>query len=402
MTLLRSTPLALAWFLLPFLAVLDGCKSPLSSHGPQVLWQFTADNGIISTPALAADGTIYFTTAKFLYALSPEGKQKWQYFPGAEIATSPVVGPDGAIYIADNQCVLHALNVDGTTRHVSPLSPSVPGAMHQESCWRPTTPTVAADNLLYISNFDGSLLALDPTSGETTDRFHEVGGQSSPEVPVIGKAVEGGGALQFFDSDGHVDWTIRLDRLTFRTPAITANGVIAVAGWDGKLHVYDFSGRPQWEFLGDWLPDPVISTDGTIYVGNSDEIVALRSDGTVLWRVPIQIPGSLALADDGTVYVSAQDLGKGKDGRTLFGLYAVGKKGEIKWHLPVDALIKHGPTIAPDGTIYFGTLNGGAPGVKANVGTLYAIRENNGGLMRGGWPKSYGSPANDGRAPTAP
>jgi hypothetical protein len=70
--------------------------------------------------------------------------------------------------------------------------------------------------------------------------------------------------------------------------------------------------------------------------------------------------------------------------------------------LRVDALIEHGPAIAPDGTVYLGASSDGAIGVKPHSGTLYAIGENNGGLMRGGWPKSYGSPANDGRAPFAP
>ena len=378
-------------------AVIGGCKLPGS--GPKILWQFTADDGIISTPALAGDGTIYFTTAKYLYALSREGKLKWRYFAGAEITTSPVVASDGTVYIADNTCVLHELNADGSKRNVFALSSPAAGSMHQALCWRPATPAVAADDLLYVADTTGWVLAIDPASGERTERFRQVGGEASPEIPALGKAVEGGGALQFFDIDGNVIWTIRLEGSKFRIPAISANGVIAVAGWDQKLHVYDFSGQTKWEYSGDWRTNPVIGADGTIFVGDGDGMEALRADGTELWHAAVQLPGSPALAADGTLYVPAQDLGKGKNGQTLFGLYAINQKGEIKWHVPVDALIEHGPTIAPDGTIYFGTLNGGAPGVRADVGTLYAIREKNGGLMGGGWPKSYGSPANDGRAP---
>ena len=131
-------------------------------------------------------------------------------------------------------------------------------------------------------------------------------------------------------------------------------------------------------------------------------VVALRENGTQLWRVPATWPGSPALAADGTLYVPAQELGRDKDGHFLFDLYALRRAGAIKWKLPVDGKIEGGPAIAPDGTLYFGTDLTINPGPKPHLGILYAVPQNNGGLMRGGWPKSFGSRTNDGRAPSAP
>jgi PQQ-like domain len=393
--------------LLVLVAAACGRKSSVAEQGPQVKWQFSADDEIVSTPALGEDGTIYFTSRQSLYALAPDGKMKWRYFPGAELGSSPMVGADASIYIVDAGCVMHALNPDGSKRWIAQIGAALPsnGGLAR-SCSRPATPARGVGDLLLVGNFSNSLHAVDTNSGMLIDQFKDVYGPDSPEILETGSAVEGGGSLQFFDSGGRVAWTIRLSNgrntLNFRTAAITRNGVIAVAGWDSKFHVYDFDGRSKWELAGDWTANPVIAADGTIYIGNFESVAALSADGAEIWKAAVPIAGAPALAADGTIYVPSQDVGKGKNGGNLFSLYALNSQGAIKWRLAVDALIEHGPTIAPDGTVYLGTRSDGAIGVKPHSGTLYAIGESNGGLMRGGWPKTYGSPANDGRAPSAP
>lgn len=69
-------------------------------------------------------------------------------------------------------------------------------------------------------------------------------------------------------------------------------------------------------------------------------------------------------------------------------------KGAIKWDVLIDGEVRSSPTIAPDGTIYVATQ-----GKSSDLaGTVYAILDQNGGLMKGGWPKSYATVANDSRA----
>jgi hypothetical protein len=403
----RQALIASGCILLSIVAAACGRKSSVTGHGPQIRWQFSADDEIVSTPALSEDGTIYFTSRQSLYALAPDGKMKWRYFPGAELGSSPMVGPDGSIYIVDAGCVMHAVNPDGSKRWVAQIGAALPSnGGFGASCSRPATPARGVGDLLLVGNFSNSLRAVDTSSGILTDQFKDVYGPDSPEIVETGSALEGGAALQFFDSAGRVSWTIRLSdlqrTLNFRTAAIAGNGVIAVAGWDNKFHVYDFDGRPKWEFPGDWTANPVIAADGTIYIGNFAGVVALSADGAQIWKATVPIAGAPALAADGTIYVPSQDAGKGQNGGNLFSLYALNPQGAIKWTLAVDALIEHGPAIAPDGTVYLGTRSDGAIGVKPRSGTLYAIGESNGGLMRGGWPKSYGSASNDGRAPSAP
>jgi outer membrane protein assembly factor BamB len=70
----RLTSISSGCVSLALLACVCGCKSSVTERGPQIKWQFSADDGIVSTPALSEDGTIYFSTAKLLYALAADGK----------------------------------------------------------------------------------------------------------------------------------------------------------------------------------------------------------------------------------------------------------------------------------------------------------------------------------------
>jgi len=414
----RSVVLVAVCAMLGGILSLAGCKFFTSGKSPKIKWQFSTDDRIVSTPALAADGTVYVTSIRLLYALTPDGQMKWRYFPGQEIRTSPVVGPDGSIYVMDVLCALHALNPDGTKRWIVEVGSFFPQPPQPAStCVWPSTPAFSREGLLLIGTGAGFAFALDPTTGATKKQIAPISAAGSPEVshmqsadsPKISDgdlAVEGGGALQLFNAAGNVLWTVNLTRggstVSFRGPAIASDGRIVVSGWDDKLHAYDFQGQPQWELQGQWTGDPVIASDGTIYVGNTEGVVALRENGTQLWKVPVTRAGSLTLADDGTIYVPGQELGRDKDGRFMFNLRALDKKGVSKWTLGVDGQIEGGAAIAPDGTIYFGTNLTINPGPKPYLGILYALAEKNGGLMRAGWPKSFGSTTNDGRAPSGP
>ena len=244
---------------------LSGCKHGASQEPPKIKWQFNTDDRIASTPALAADGTIYFASIRLLYALAPDGTMKWKYFPGEEIRTSPVVGPDGAIYLMDVLCALHALNPDGTKRWIVEIGQFFPGLSTHATCVWPSTPAFSRDGLLIVGTGAGTAFALDPSTGATRTQIEPVDSSGSPEVsqaqsadsPKISDgnlAVEAGGALQLFNAAGNVLWTVRLApggrTVSFRMAAITNDGRIVAAGRDDKLHVYDFQGHSQWEFPG--------------------------------------------------------------------------------------------------------------------------------------------------------
>jgi outer membrane protein assembly factor BamB len=44
-----------------------------------------------------------------LYALDPDGTQKWEFVTGAVVYSSPAIGADGTIYVGSNDSNLYAI-----------------------------------------------------------------------------------------------------------------------------------------------------------------------------------------------------------------------------------------------------------------------------------------------------
>ena len=78
-------------------------------------WSFPSGGIIDSSPAIGADGTIYFGSHdKKFYALNPDGTKKWDFATGGQIISSPAIGADGTIYFSSTDGNLYALHPDGT------------------------------------------------------------------------------------------------------------------------------------------------------------------------------------------------------------------------------------------------------------------------------------------------
>ncbi|MFX8907025.1 PQQ-binding-like beta-propeller repeat protein, partial [Acinetobacter baumannii] len=58
----------------------------------------------VSSPGIGPDGTIYIGSfTKNLYAINPtDGSQKWAFQTGGYLQSSPAIGADGVIYISSN------------------------------------------------------------------------------------------------------------------------------------------------------------------------------------------------------------------------------------------------------------------------------------------------------------
>jgi outer membrane protein assembly factor BamB len=103
----------------------DGTLHAFRSDGT-FAWKFQTPGIVMdvpSSPAVAADGTIYFGGAGayqgsggYFYALNPDGSLKWKYLAGCD-QTAPSIGGDGTIYFASDYCgSIHALAPDGTAK----------------------------------------------------------------------------------------------------------------------------------------------------------------------------------------------------------------------------------------------------------------------------------------------
>ncbi|MBU4354929.1 MAG: PQQ-binding-like beta-propeller repeat protein [Proteobacteria bacterium] len=126
----------------PALAGLEGTQK----------WAFMPAIGyeIRSSPAIGADGTIYVgSNDKKLYALNPDGTQKWAFATGYQVGSSPAIGADGTIYVGSYDGKLYALNPDGTQKWA-----------FATGGWVMSSPAIGADGTIYVGSLDWKLYAV--------------------------------------------------------------------------------------------------------------------------------------------------------------------------------------------------------------------------------------------------
>ena len=114
-------------------------------------WSYDTGNMLSSTPALAADGTIYVSSWNSnIYSFSPNGILKWYYTTGSTVSSSPIIGADGTIYVGSYDTYLYAINPDGTVRWRFTTG----GSLHYGS------PAIGADGTIYVGSENGKLYAI--------------------------------------------------------------------------------------------------------------------------------------------------------------------------------------------------------------------------------------------------
>jgi len=296
-----------------------------------------------STAAVAGDGTIYLA-GQNLYAVRPDGTQKWSYPLGGALG-SPAVGPGNTIYAAGSPS-LHAVSPAVTRVWVTPSI----GASGSSS------PSLAPDGSIYISSDDvNSVFAISPAG---TGMW-----QASVTLP----------------SD---------------STAIGADGTIYVTA--GALYAFSASGSSLWInhdplYNQGFAPSPAIGKDGTIYVATSwnfdfgygFSLYAISPGGTLDWNIKTNLHGGYGLFvstptidSAGIIFVTAHN-----------SLFAIAPGGTAGWTFsPNDGSDSNtSPTIGPDGTIY------------ATFGSkLYAIAWTN-GLADSPWPMYRQNPRHTGK-----
>ena len=176
-----------------------------SPHWPQPFEMTLVAEKSLSSPAIGADGVIYFGSERagatgFFYAVNPDGTLRWRHeVPGQRyVRASPAIGSDGTIYVTTKAYVdaagaqpalCLAFNPDGTLRwiyEIPPTSESIPADSY-------TSPAIGADGTIYFAAENGYIFALDP-DGELLwkENFHHTINWSSPVLMDDGTLYIGG------------------------------------------------------------------------------------------------------------------------------------------------------------------------------------------------------------------
>ncbi len=316
------------------------CPYDTSTNNGNLEWKFKTGEKIWSSQAIGSDGTIYTGSRdRYLYALNPDGTLRWKFKTGGWIVSSPAVASDGTVYAGSRDEYFYAINPDGTLK------------------WKVETgdviyssPAVASDGTIYVGaninhvdifNFLQSYLyALNP---DGTLKWKFKAGrriQTSPAIAPDGTIYVGSNDWHLYalNPDGTLKWKYRTSHwiisASVSSPAISLDGTVYVASWDGYLSAISPDGTLKWTFKTGWpgagpfqhllkkppawmtagldeiTSSPVISLEGTIYIGsNNNYLYALHPDGTLKWKFGTGdgIFSSPRISPDGTVYVGSWD-----------------------------------------------------------------------------------------------
>jgi outer membrane protein assembly factor BamB len=308
---------------------------------PQMLWRFNATVGVETTPAIGADGTIYFGTYKnYFFALYPNGTEKWNITRLDDgFSSSPAIGRDGTIYLCshhDNRPVYNQLHDEYMAYGVPSLYAYYPnGTMKWEFvtggiyAGTISPPTIGPDGVVYVGS-GGSKMQTDVNTGDMVWAIYP---------------------------NGTAKWKFNTGDAVFTSPAIGDDGTIYVAAANYSFFAIDSDGNEIWEIKSEGYFDssPTIGADGTIYVGSTDKLLyAVTPEGQVKWTFEVDdiLEASPSIGPDGTIYVGVIDLSEDKH------LYALYPNGTEKWRFVTGGGVYATPVISADGILYFGSYDG--------------------------------------------
>lgn len=140
----------------------DGCVYAVNLSTGAGVFRTVLPRGIISSPALGRDGTIYVGCLDGrMYALDPAtGGARWNFETGAYyVMGSPAVDGAGTIYIGDSDGALHALTSDGHGLWDYALQSNIV-----------SSPSIADDGTVYVTCFDSTFYAIGGRSGRRARR----------------------------------------------------------------------------------------------------------------------------------------------------------------------------------------------------------------------------------------
>ena len=307
-----------------------------------------------------------YTLLVFLFTMSLSFGQTittvWTYsMPEKVSRTGPAIASDGTIYIGCNYTTRNTLGVGLTENNFFAINPNntlkwqislTEGAAFDKVDAIESSPSISSDGSIYMGgHFGRRLYKINPADGTFITRD-------------LGSRIRYSAAA--FANDGTVYQGTRNNGVKgFRS--LTAD--FATENW-----VYPAAPVPAVDFNS----TPTIATDGTIYaVGANNTIYALNPNGTLKWSTPYSAAvgfasSAIALANDGTVYVSAK-LNTPVAPDTLADgiLMALNPTdGSVKWSVTlVDTNVEQGgPAVAADGTVYLGNNGGFMRAYNPNTG----------------------------------
>jgi outer membrane protein assembly factor BamB len=279
----------------------DGFLYAINSDG-SLRWRYEVGNKIRSSPGIGYNGTIYFgANDGYLYALTSDGKLKWKFETEHKfdenlervewkVESSPAIGMDGTIYIGSiyvghdywlglmYYSYLYAINPDGSQKWRYKTESNINNA-----------PSIGPNGKVYVSG--GPLYAINSDGTLRWKYSSKYNFNSSLSIDSYGRIYGGSGEFIIEDSyfhlyaihpDGSRKWKFELTENIATTPVLGADGTLYFGGDDKYIYAVNADGTQKWRHKtgGKIQSSPVMDTKGTIYFGSDDGYLYAIQVGT--------------------------------------------------------------------------------------------------------------------------
>lgn len=320
-----------------------------------------------SNPVFSPDGkTMYIPTstpAGHLFAIDVvSGEFKWVFaISQITYGGGALVASDGTIY----QCVrnatinnVYAINPNGTQKWAVKLDATI-GAF----------PALSVDGVLYCLTNKSTLYALDASSGVIKWQQSLDGATGSAvAIDKAGNVYAGtSAAIYAFKPNKDQIWKLEEVNVTEQATFALKDQVLYATLKGGGLVAVDMTnGTKKWTYpttKGDAY-FPIVDKNGNIYFTekNSQTVHAVNSSGSKIWEKKVgnnlNYSGG-ALSTDGILYIGTQSNNK------VLGLDIT--NGNIVFEETVGQQVMAAVTIGPDKRLYCGTIG------SANIGAVKAF-----------------------------
>jgi outer membrane protein assembly factor BamB len=275
----------------------------INTNDGSLKWDFPDSDPAVSTinrtdessPAVDRNGVIYVGTdvsssSGKVFAINPDGTQKWVYATADSGEGSVTVDRSGGTYDGH----IYVTTDGGEVLAFEPTSAGLPFWSFPTSPDIETAPAVSKDgSIIYAIGENGTVFAINASDGssawgsppDTTGTYHD----NDPVVDTSGGVFEG--TIYIMSDEGYLS-SVRADGTGFNWEQVPIKDAAA--------------GSPNSS-----MSSPAVGPDGIIYVGSNDNyLYAINpSDGSTKWRLNLinDVRSSPTVGVDGTVYVGSDN-----------------------------------------------------------------------------------------------
>ena len=257
-----------------------------------------------ASPVIGPGEVIYAGVRNFLHAYDKNGALLWKFNVGADdIRSDPVIGADGTIYVGVDygDARIYAINPNGTQKWM---------ALTQGDCIR-SLAIGPAGEVYTVNCEDGMVWAFHPDTGALLWNEDPPGGDEMYELAVAANGNlyvgDDSGLLHAFDGAGNWLWSFASVDGIEGVPALGQDGTIYAADTSGRVYALTSAGAQIWSVdVGDAIYGGVtLGADGTLYVMSGSTLRALDpANGAQKWSRLLDIAYSRpVVATDGSIYV---------------------------------------------------------------------------------------------------